>query len=126
MISPNLHILLLGICQVPILSICVALYTGCHLDICMENVMLQNCAFHEQADGYYTVNPNIQIKLGDFGVCYIHHTLFLYGPRVVYFIFLLLYLHLLIYAHIKTFCTMHSKYITFCLCLLCPCNILFW
>eukprot|EP01084_Bolivina_argentea_P211073 359103_1 len=41
----------------------------CHLDLCMENIMLKNCDFIEHKDGgYVTVNPSISIKLGDFGV----------------------------------------------------------
>eukprot|EP01084_Bolivina_argentea_P119299 211537_1 len=40
----------------------------CHLDICMENIMLLNCNFTQKSDGYVAINPKIQIKLGDFGV----------------------------------------------------------
>eukprot|EP01084_Bolivina_argentea_P190877 327902_1 len=39
----------------------------CHLDICMENIMLQNCDFIQQ-NGKYIINPEISVTLIDFGV----------------------------------------------------------
>eukprot|EP01083_Nonionella_stella_P181127 647810_1 len=39
----------------------------CHLDICMENIMLVNCNLIATKDGMQ-INPNIAIKLVDFGV----------------------------------------------------------
>jgi len=41
----------------------------CHLDLNLENVMLQNAIFIENSDdGTVSVNPNIKIKLCDFGL----------------------------------------------------------
>eukprot|EP01084_Bolivina_argentea_P016946 31640_1 len=40
----------------------------CHLDLCLENIMLKNCSFKEDKDGQMVINPSVSIKLGDFGV----------------------------------------------------------
>lgn len=40
----------------------------CHLDLCLENVMLQNADFIEQPDGTFKISDALSIKLGDFGV----------------------------------------------------------
>jgi len=40
----------------------------CHLDLSLENVMVQNSNFIEHEDGAVTVDPNIKIKLCDFGL----------------------------------------------------------
>eukprot|EP00484_Ammonia_sp_Unknown_P002370 CAMPEP_0197074308 /NCGR_PEP_ID=MMETSP1384-20130603/211042_1 /TAXON_ID=29189 /ORGANISM="Ammonia sp." /LENGTH=662 /DNA_ID=CAMNT_0042513149 /DNA_START=201 /DNA_END=2190 /DNA_ORIENTATION=+ len=39
----------------------------CHLNLSLENVMLQNAQFTENDDGTVTVNPSISAKLVDFG-----------------------------------------------------------
>eukprot|EP01084_Bolivina_argentea_P054453 99855_1 len=39
-----------------------------HLDICTENIMLENCNFIADNKGNIKVNPAISIKLSDFGV----------------------------------------------------------
>eukprot|EP01083_Nonionella_stella_P060479 157918_1 len=40
----------------------------CHLDLCLSNIMLKDCGFVTQPDGYLTINPETSIKLCDFGV----------------------------------------------------------
>jgi len=40
----------------------------CHLDISLENITVQNNKFILQADGTYTIDPNIKIKFIDFGL----------------------------------------------------------
>eukprot|EP01084_Bolivina_argentea_P312938 541827_1 len=39
-----------------------------HLDLCMENIMLQNASFIMQNNGELIINPKIGVKLVDFGV----------------------------------------------------------
>eukprot|EP01084_Bolivina_argentea_P049420 90896_1 len=39
----------------------------CHLDLCMDNIMVRNCTFIENENGMYTINPKISIKIIDFG-----------------------------------------------------------
>ena len=41
----------------------------CHLDLTLENIMLQNATFIENSDdGTVSINPNIKIKVCDFGL----------------------------------------------------------
>merc|ERR1719361_154587 len=40
----------------------------CHLDLVMENCMVFNCSFIEKPDGSVKVNPEIGVKIIDFGV----------------------------------------------------------
>eukprot|EP01084_Bolivina_argentea_P193280 331630_1 len=40
----------------------------CHMNISLENICVQNGNFILQPDGYYTIDPNIKIKLIDFGL----------------------------------------------------------
>eukprot|EP01083_Nonionella_stella_P146151 459261_1 len=40
----------------------------CHLDICCDNIMLQNCSFKKLRNGSLAINPRISIKIVDFGV----------------------------------------------------------
>ncbi len=43
-------------------------YIGCHLDICPDNVLVTHSDFIQSSDGSMNINPNIQIKLKDFGL----------------------------------------------------------
>jgi len=43
----------------------------CHLDLVLENVMLQNADFIKQSDGSFKRNEAISIKLCDFGVSHL-------------------------------------------------------
>ena len=43
-------------------------YTGCHLDLCVENIMIKDAEFIEDKYGNITISPNATIKLCDFGV----------------------------------------------------------
>ena len=46
----------------------VNVHTGCHLDLCLENILLSNYRFVKQTDGTFKIDPDICIKLCDFGV----------------------------------------------------------
>eukprot|EP01084_Bolivina_argentea_P207435 353913_1 len=45
----------------------------CHLDLCLENIMIKNFSFIE-AKGFYKINPGVEIRLIDFGVCEVFPT----------------------------------------------------
>ena len=55
-------------------------YIGCHLDVCLENIMLQNADFIAKQDGtgLFKVNNSISIKICDFGVA----ELFPFGKNI--------------------------------------------
>ena len=38
------------------------------MDLCSENIMVKDCDFILENDGYLTINPEISLKLVDFGV----------------------------------------------------------
>ena len=44
------------------------LYIGCHLDLNLTNIVLQHGTFIEKKNGEMAINPNIKIKLVDFGL----------------------------------------------------------
>jgi len=45
-----------------------SVYGCCHLDLCADNVILQNADFETQRDGSLSVSRHIEVKLIDFGV----------------------------------------------------------
>eukprot|EP01084_Bolivina_argentea_P211070 359100_1 len=47
---------------------CLHVMRCVHLDLCMENIMLQNASFIMQNNGELIINPKIGVKLVDFGV----------------------------------------------------------
>ena len=40
---------------------------ACHLDLCMENIVVRNGSFIKNEDGSISINPKISIKICDFG-----------------------------------------------------------
>jgi len=46
----------------------------CHMDLCLENVMVHNVHWTELSDGRVTMNPNPKVKVVDFGVAEIFET----------------------------------------------------
>eukprot|EP01083_Nonionella_stella_P019960 55401_1 len=46
----------------------------CHLDLCLENIIVQNCTFIVNANtGDISIDPNISIKFVDFGLAEVFH-----------------------------------------------------
>eukprot|EP01084_Bolivina_argentea_P082965 150207_1 len=45
----------------------------CHLDLCLENIMVANCQFLQLKNGCYKIDPQIAIRLVDFGVSEVFH-----------------------------------------------------
>lgn len=43
-------------------------YGCCHLDICVDNVMIENAEFEQQRDGSYVASQRLKVRLIDFGV----------------------------------------------------------
>jgi len=43
-------------------------YACCHLDLCLENIMVENAVFEQQRDGSYKASQRLNLKLCDFGV----------------------------------------------------------
>ena len=59
---------LFSICYCSLGCVNIIYIQGCHLDLCLENIMLKNGNFIENEDGTISINGAVSAKLCDFGV----------------------------------------------------------